>query len=76
LADRIARTCCQQVQRQVPQTTFRAVAENKVVNYTVMVPQRVERQVTVPVSAGGAIRVVAVDRLVLEVEPGEAPAEV
>jgi membrane-bound serine protease (ClpP class) len=29
-----------------------------------------------PVSAGGAIRVVAVDRLVLEVEPGEAPAEV
>jgi membrane-bound serine protease (ClpP class) len=29
-----------------------------------------------PVSAGGAVRVVAVDRLVLEVEPGDAPAEV
>ena len=29
-----------------------------------------------PVSPGGAVRVVAVDRLVLEVEPGEAPAEV
>ena len=29
-----------------------------------------------PVPAGGPIRVVAVDRLVLEVEPGEAPAEV
>ena len=29
-----------------------------------------------PVSAGGPIRVVAVDRLVLEVEPGDAPAEV
>ncbi len=29
-----------------------------------------------PVSAGGPVRVVAVDRLVLEVEPGEAPAEV
>ena len=28
-----------------------------------------------PVSPGGAVRVVAVDRLVLEVEPGEAPAE-
>ncbi len=29
-----------------------------------------------PVSPGGAVRVVAVDRLVLEVEPGDAPAEV
>jgi membrane-bound serine protease (ClpP class) len=29
-----------------------------------------------PVSAGGPVRVVAVDRLVLEVEPGDAPAEV
>jgi membrane-bound serine protease (ClpP class) len=29
-----------------------------------------------PVSAGGSIRVVAVDRLVLEVEPGDAAAEV
>ena len=29
-----------------------------------------------PVSPGGPIRVVAVDRLVLEVEPGDAPAEV
>ncbi|HEV7863867.1 MAG TPA: NfeD family protein [Acidimicrobiia bacterium] len=29
-----------------------------------------------PVSAGGTVRVVAVDRLVLEVEPGDAPAEV
>jgi len=28
-----------------------------------------------PVSPGGAVRVVAVDRLVLEVEPGDAPAE-
>jgi membrane-bound serine protease (ClpP class) len=29
-----------------------------------------------PVSPGGAVRVVSVDRLVLEVEPGDAPAEV
>ena len=29
-----------------------------------------------PVSPGGAVRVVAVDHLVLEVEPGDAPAEV
>jgi membrane-bound serine protease (ClpP class) len=29
-----------------------------------------------PISPGGAVRVVAVDRLVLEVEPGDAPAEV
>lgn len=29
-----------------------------------------------PVSAGGPVRVVAVNRLVLEVEPGDAPAEV
>jgi membrane-bound serine protease (ClpP class) len=29
-----------------------------------------------PVSAGGSIRVVSVDRLVLEVEPGDAAAEV
>ncbi|HEV8623461.1 MAG TPA: NfeD family protein [Acidimicrobiia bacterium] len=29
-----------------------------------------------PVSPGGAVRVVAVDRLVLEVEPADAPAEV
>ena len=29
-----------------------------------------------PVSPGGAVRVVAVDRLVLQVEPGDAPAEV
>jgi membrane-bound serine protease (ClpP class) len=29
-----------------------------------------------PVSAGGPIRVVAVDRLVLEVEPDDSPAEV
>jgi membrane-bound serine protease (ClpP class) len=29
-----------------------------------------------PVSPGGAVRIVAVDRLVLEVEPGDAPAEV
>jgi len=38
-----------QVERQVPQTTFHQVTENKLVNYTVMVPQRIERQVTVPV---------------------------
>ena len=29
-----------------------------------------------PVPPGGAVRVVAVDRLVLEVEPGDTPAEV
>jgi membrane-bound serine protease (ClpP class) len=29
-----------------------------------------------PISPGGAVRVVAVERLVLEVEPGDAPAEV
>ena len=38
-----------QVERRIPRTTFRQVTEEKVVNYTVMVPQRVERQVRVPV---------------------------
>lgn len=38
-----------QVERQVPQTTMRPVVENRTVNYTVMVPQRIDRQVTVPV---------------------------
>jgi hypothetical protein len=38
-----------QIERQVPRTTLRPVTENKVVNYTVMVPHRVDRQVTVPV---------------------------
>jgi hypothetical protein len=38
-----------QVERRVPRTTFRQVTEEKVVNNTVMVPHRVERQVQVPV---------------------------
>jgi hypothetical protein len=38
-----------QIQRLIPQTNFRPVTENRVVNYTVMVPERVDRQVTVPV---------------------------
>jgi hypothetical protein len=38
-----------QVEKQVPQTTFRPVLEEKVVNYTELVPVRVERQVTVAV---------------------------
>jgi hypothetical protein len=37
------------IERQVPQTTFRPVVENKVVNFTKMVPVQVQRQVTVPV---------------------------
>jgi membrane-bound serine protease (ClpP class) len=39
-------------------------------------PWRARTHRATPVSAGGSIRVVSVDRLVLEVEPGEAPAEV
>jgi membrane-bound serine protease (ClpP class) len=39
-------------------------------------PWRARTHRATPVAAGGSIRVVAVDRLVLEVEPGEAPAEV
>jgi membrane-bound serine protease (ClpP class) len=39
-------------------------------------PWRARTQRGRPVSPGGAVRVVAVDRLVLEVEPGDAPAEV
>jgi hypothetical protein len=37
------------VERQVPQTTFRCVVEQKVVNYTAMVATRAEKQVRVPV---------------------------
>ena len=39
-------------------------------------PWRARTHRSRPVSSGGAVRVVAVDRLVLEVEPGDAPAEV
>ncbi len=39
-------------------------------------PWRARTHRGTPVSPGGSVRVVAVDRLVLEVEPGEAPAEV
>jgi membrane-bound serine protease (ClpP class) len=39
-------------------------------------PWRARTHRATPVSAGGSIRVVSVDRLVLEVEPAEAPAEV
>ena len=39
-------------------------------------PWRARTHRATPVSAGGSIRVVAVDRLVLEVEPGDTPAEV
>jgi membrane-bound serine protease (ClpP class) len=39
-------------------------------------PWRARTHRNTPVSEGGAVRVVAVDRLVLEVEPGDAPAEV
>ena len=39
-------------------------------------PWRARTHRSRPVSAGGAVRVVAVDRLVLEVEPGDTPAEV
>jgi len=39
-------------------------------------PWRARTHRATPVTAGGPIRVVAVDRLVLEVEPGEEPAEV
>jgi membrane-bound serine protease (ClpP class) len=39
-------------------------------------PWRARTHRSRPVSPGGAVRVVAVDRLVLEVEPGDAPAEV
>jgi hypothetical protein len=38
-----------QVQREIPQTTYRPVTEQRNVNFTVMVPTRVERQVTIPV---------------------------
>jgi len=38
-------------------------------------PWRARTHRSRPVSPGGAVRVVAVDRLVLEVEPGDAPAE-
>jgi hypothetical protein len=38
-----------QFERQVPRTTLRQVVEDRVVDYTVMVPHQVERQVTVPV---------------------------
>jgi len=38
-----------QVERRIPRTTFRQVTEEKVVNYTVMVPHHVQRQVQVPV---------------------------
>ena len=37
------------VERQVPQTSFRCVVEQKVVNYTAMVATRAQKQVTVPV---------------------------
>ena len=37
------------VERKVPVTTCRPVYEDKVVNYTALVPTRVDRQVTVPV---------------------------
>jgi membrane-bound serine protease (ClpP class) len=39
-------------------------------------PWRARTNRATPVSPGGSVRVVAVDRLVLEVEPGDAPAEV
>jgi membrane-bound serine protease (ClpP class) len=39
-------------------------------------PWRARTHRSRPVSPGGSIRVVAVDHLVLEVEPGDAPAEV
>jgi membrane-bound serine protease (ClpP class) len=39
-------------------------------------PWRARTHRSRPVLPGGAVRVVAVDRLVLEVEPGDAPAEV
>jgi membrane-bound serine protease (ClpP class) len=39
-------------------------------------PWRARTHRSRPVSPGGSVRVVAVDRLVLEVEPGDAPAEV
>jgi membrane-bound serine protease (ClpP class) len=39
-------------------------------------PWRARTHRSRPVSPGGAVRVVAVDRLVLEVEPKDAPAEV
>ena len=39
-------------------------------------PWRARTHRSQPVSPGGAVRVVAVDRLVLEVEPKDAPAEV
>lgn len=39
-------------------------------------PWRARTNRATPISAGGAVRVVAVDRLMLEVEPGDAPAEV
>ena len=39
-------------------------------------PWRARTNRATPVAAGGPIRVVSVDRLVLEVEPGDTPAEV
>jgi membrane-bound serine protease (ClpP class) len=39
-------------------------------------PWRARTHRGTPVSVGGPVRVVAVDRLVLEVEPGDGPAEV
>jgi hypothetical protein len=38
-----------QVERRIPRTTYRQVTEERVVNYTVMVPQHIERTVRVPV---------------------------
>jgi membrane-bound serine protease (ClpP class) len=38
-------------------------------------PWRARTNRATPISAGGAVRVVSVDRLLLEVEPGDAPAE-
>jgi membrane-bound serine protease (ClpP class) len=38
-------------------------------------PWRARTNRATPISAGGAVRVVSVDRLLLEVEPGDTPAE-
>jgi membrane-bound serine protease (ClpP class) len=38
-------------------------------------PWRARTNRATPISAGGAVRVVSVDRLMLEVEPGDTPAE-
>jgi membrane-bound serine protease (ClpP class) len=38
-------------------------------------PWRARTNRATPISAGGAVRVVSVDRLLLEVEPGDSPAE-